>query len=293
MLDLLDRDDGLRAAVANLDAEIEPDEIYKRALVEGTLNKQTRDEIRVAVERAQKAYEIAAMSLFRDCSSYSFDSYQKSLASPVSLNDLENFTLKFLAKERRQVHRRNEALEFLTPEPLLKLGLAERYRNGTFDRSRAIRHSELDFFAIGHPFIDTMLRYIGDYEFGGHTAVRFLPVPWISEEALNLQFNFIVRTRVQRGDGTEYLFDLHTVVVGPGGQVDRDLSELAAGSYSMDAYNSAAFEAAAQAMDATTVQRAFTAAKAYLEGQVECWDWDEDVDLAGLAQLVTVPSSKV
>lgn len=80
-----------------LEAEIEPDEIYKRALVEGTLNKQTKEEIQEAVRRSQKAYEIATQSLFRDVSSYSFDKYKKELASPVSLKDLEGFTLKYLA----------------------------------------------------------------------------------------------------------------------------------------------------------------------------------------------------
>jgi SNF2 family DNA or RNA helicase len=62
-----------------LEAEIDPDEIYTRALVEGTLNKQTKDEIQAAVKRAQQAYQIATQSLFRDVSSYSFDKYEKEL----------------------------------------------------------------------------------------------------------------------------------------------------------------------------------------------------------------------
>jgi superfamily II DNA or RNA helicase len=275
-----------------LDAEIEPDEIYKRALVEGTLNKQTKDEIKVAVERAQKAYEIATMSLFRDCSSYSFDNYQKTLASPVSLNDLENFTLKFLAKERRQVQRKEGALEFLTPEPLHKLGLPERYRHGTFDRSRAIRHSELDFFAIGHPFIDTMFRYVGDYEFGGHTCVRFLSVPWIDESSSALQFNFTVRTRVQRGDWIEYLFDLYTVAVGSDGELDHRLAQLASEAYSLEPTIKSVPSAIAKPTPAR-LENAFQLAKSYLESKVTFWDWDEDVDLVGIANLVLIPESMV
>ena len=81
--------------------------------MEGTLNKQSKEEIRQAVERAQEAYQIATTSLFRDTSSYSFDSYQRELASPVGLKDLEEFTLKLLAKERRQVQRKDGFLEFL------------------------------------------------------------------------------------------------------------------------------------------------------------------------------------
>ena len=50
-----------------LESEIDPKEIYKRAMVEGNLNKQTQKEIDEAVKRAKRAYEIATQSLFRDC----------------------------------------------------------------------------------------------------------------------------------------------------------------------------------------------------------------------------------
>lgn len=276
---------------SQLDAEIEPDEIYKRALVEGTLNKQTKDEIKQAVDRAQKAYEIATTSLFRDCSSYSFDSYQRSLASPVSLNDLEDFTMKFLSRERRQVQRKDGVLEFLAPEPLRKLGLQERYENATFDRGRAIRHSELDFFAIGHPFVDTMLRFIGDYEFGGHTAVRYLPAPFLKKIEQGLQFNFTVRSRVQRGDGTEYLFDLYTVVIGEDGKVDERLSQLAMEAYSAEPKNLSA--SSSHEPDSATVEEAYRTAKSYLEEKVNLWDWEEDVDLVGTARIVAAPEMMV
>src|SRR6266702_5420400 len=104
-----------------------PDQIYKKALVEGTLNKQSKEEIRQAVERAQEAYQIATTSLFRDTSSYSFDSYKRDLASPVGLKDLEQFTLNFLIRELRQIQRKDSFLAFLTPEVLQKGGLPERY----------------------------------------------------------------------------------------------------------------------------------------------------------------------
>ena len=86
--------------------------------MDGTLNKQTKEEIQAAIRRAQEAFEIATQSLFKDASSYSFDSYQKALASPVNLKDLEDFTLKFLARERRQVQRKDGFYEFLTPEAM-------------------------------------------------------------------------------------------------------------------------------------------------------------------------------
>ena len=78
-----------------LESEIDPTKIYKRALVEGNLNKQTQQEIAEAVERAKRAYEIATQSLFRDVSSYSFDNYRRTIATELTLADLQQFTTRF------------------------------------------------------------------------------------------------------------------------------------------------------------------------------------------------------
>ena len=158
----------------------------------------------------------------------------------------------------------------------------------TFDRNTAIRHAEADFFALGHPFIDKMLGYIGDYEFSGHTAVRVLAAPWISELVSGLQFNFTVRKRVQRGDGTEYLFDLYTVVVRSDGKIDHRLAELAVSTYSIDSYEQS--EPAGFQPNATTIESAYHLAKSEIERRVKLWDWDEDVDLVGLAKLIAIPN---
>jgi superfamily II DNA or RNA helicase len=274
-----------------LETEIEPDEIYKRALVDGTLNKQTKEEIQEAVRRAQKAFEIATQSLFKDVSSYSFDSYQKALASPVKLKDLEDFTLKFLARERRQVQRKDGFYEFLTPEEMKENGLHERYRRATFDRSTAIRDSQADFLALGHPFIDAMLRRVGDYSFGGHSTVRVIRANGLGSAALQAgyQFNFMVRSRVQREDGDEYLFDLHTVVVLPDGSIDAELSSLAARSYGENELLMPQIERALGSLDKMDVEEAFHHAKNHVEQNAQLWDWDEDVELIGVARVVTLP----
>jgi superfamily II DNA or RNA helicase len=274
-----------------LEAEIEPEDIYKKALVEGTLNKQSKEEIQEAVRRAQKAYEIATQSLFKDVSSYSFDTYQRALASPVNLKDLEDFTLKFLARERRQVQRKDGFYEFLTPDSLSDERLPERYKSVTFDRATAIRNSQAEFLALGHPFVDAMLRRVGDYSFGGHTAVRV-----IQADALDLaspkagyQFDFTVRSRVQRDDGDEYLFDLHTFVVLPGGALDDKMAELAASEFSLpDGPDDAALEALRH-LESLDLDKAYQSAKAALEKRAQFWDWDEDVDLIGVVKLVAVP----
>ena len=269
-----------------LDAEIEPEQVYQRALVEGTLNKQTKEDIKEAVGRAQQAYEIATTSLFRDCSSYSFDSYRKNLASPVTLEDLEEFTLKFLLRERRQVQRKDGSLEFLTPDSLQKQGLREdRYRMVTFDRSRAIRNPQAEFFAIGHPFVDAMLRYVGDYDFGGDTAARVIRATHLDKPVVGYQFNFTVRNRVQREDGTEYLFDLYTVVITEDGTVDERLSELAASNYSLEAELPEVARTALDYGESVDIGSAYQSAKKHLEGSVQLWDWEEDVDLIGVAKV--------
>jgi superfamily II DNA or RNA helicase len=269
-----------------LEAEIDPEEIYTRALVEGTLNKQSKEGIRQAVERAQEAYKIATTSLFKDISSYSFDSYKRDLASPVELSDLEEFTVKFLGKERKQVQRKDGIVEFLTPESLRTKGLPERFRNVTFDRSTAIRNTQAEFFALGHPFVDTMLRYIGDYEFGGHTALRVIEAPEVRKITAGYQFNFTVRSRVSREDGDEYLFDFHTVFVRSDGSVDRKLADLAAKSYSLDEN---ADQAGLNQLEEIRVETAFESARDYLAKQIKVWDWDEEVDLIGVAKVAFIP----
>jgi superfamily II DNA or RNA helicase len=279
-------------ASLNWQLEIEPDEIYKRALVDGTLNKQTKEEIQEAVKRAQKAFEIATQSLFKDVSSYSFDSYQKALASPVSLKDLEDFTLKFLARERRQVQRKDGFYEFLTPEEMKGNGLDERYRRATFDRATAIRDSQADFLALGHPFIDAMLRRVGDYSFGGHTTVRMIPKNGMDSKVpmAGYQFNFMVRSRVQREDGDEYLFDLHTVVVLPDGSINAELSSLAASSYSENEPVAPQAERALDSLGKMDVEEAFQNAKAHVEQNAQLWDWDEDVELIGVTKTIALPN---
>jgi superfamily II DNA or RNA helicase len=276
-----------------LETEIDPDEIYKQALVDGTLNKQTKEEIQAAVRRAQEAFEIATQSLFKDASSYSFDSYQKALASPVTLKDLEDFTLKFLARERRQVQRKDGFYEFLTPEAMKEYGLDERYRMATFDRTTAIRNSQADFLALGHPFIDAMLRHVGDYSFGGHTTVRMIPITELDSKApqAGYQFNFIVRSRVQREDGDEYLFDMHTVVVLPDGSIDPNLCALVASSYSENESLSPQAENALVSLDRLDVEEAYEHAKNHVERNAQLWDWEEDVELIGVARVVTLPAN--
>lgn len=271
-------EEGIRTSLlGQMEGLVEYDRIYRRALVEEDLNKQSKEELSEAVKQAHKAYEIATTSLFRDVSSYSFDRFRKELATTVSLSDIQDFTERFLHKHRRVINKDGDRWSFLTPEGLKGDHLKKRYNGVTFNRSEAIADPDLEFFAIGHELVDAMFKNVGDYDFGGNTARRILK----SKERRSrsgIQFNFIVRTRVERDEGTEYLFDYHPVVVGEDYKVDLELAKLAVEQYTSD-----------EAKDPSTaamsdIERAYTVAKEYVEREVEdLWDWDEDVQLLNVA----------
>lgn len=254
-----------------LESEIDPTPIYQRAMVEGNLNRQTKEEIDQAVIRAQRAYEIATKSLFRDASSYSFDQYRRELKTDLTLADLQRFTERFMAKQRRQIQAREEFLEFLTPDSLKGFGLSERYRTATFDRELAIRRPDAEFLAIGHPFIDSMLAYVGSYDFGGLTAIRRIALKELAGVAGYL-FIFVVRRRITREDGDECLFDFQPIFVREDGEIDE--------SAATASVNTPATEAASGIVP-PDVGPSFEAAQRHLQTVGSLWDWEEDVEFIG------------
>lgn len=169
--------------------------------------------------------------------------------------------------------------------------LPERYKTVTFDRATAIRNSQAEFLALGHPFVDAMFRRVGDYSFGGHTAVRVIQADGFDSAApkAGYQFNFTVRSRVQREDGDEYLFDLHTFVVLPDGSLDDKLADLGAREFSLQDGPDGAASDALRHLESLDLDKAYLLARAALEKRAQFWDWDEDVDLIGTAKLVVVP----
>lgn len=257
-----------------LESEIDPARIYQRALVEGNLNKQTQQEIVKAVERARRAYEIATQSLFRDVSSYSFDSYRRELAADLTLNDLRGFTERFLAKHRRQVQQKPPFLEFVTPDILKPFGLPERFRAATFDRELAIKRTDADFLALGHPFIDAMLAYVGSYDFGGLTAARRISAPTLHGQSGYL-FVFIVRQLITREDGDECLFKFEPVFVTSAGEVDQEAATSAVAL--------AADESSPSSHAGPDIKSTFATAQKYLQEKSGIWDWADDVEFLGLS----------
>ena len=102
-----------------LESEIDPTKIYKRALVEGNLNKQTQQEIAEAVQRAKRAYRNRDTELcseiYRATLSIATDA---SWLSELTLGDLEQFTERFLANHRRQSQKKGDFVEFIVPDVL-------------------------------------------------------------------------------------------------------------------------------------------------------------------------------
>ena len=257
-----------------LEEEINPTEIYRRAFVEGDLNKQTQKEIAEAVQRAKRAYEIATQSLFRDVSSYSFDNYRKELASDLTLTDLSKFTERFLAKHRRQLQQRDSFLEFLVPEALKQFGLPERFKNATFNRQLAIKRGDAELLALGHPFVDTMLSYAGSYDFGGLTTIRHIQSPKLAGRS-GFLFIFVARQRITRDAGDECLFQFHPVFVNKEGRVDDESLETAV--------TATAIEADTSKCTPPDPMIAFEVARDRLENKMTLWDWIDDVEFLGMS----------
>ncbi len=256
-----------------LESEIDPTRIYQRAMVEGNLNRQTKEEIDEAVLRAKCAYEIATQSLFRDVSSYSFDHYRRELKTDLTLADLQRFTERFMAKHRRQIQQRDEFLEFLTPDALKGFGLDERYRTATFDRDLAIRRTDAEFLALGHPFVDSMLNCVGSYDFGGLTAIRRITDHELAGVTGYL-FAFVVRRRITREDGDECLFDFQPVFVRRDGTIDEAAASAAANHQGSES---------AHRQSPPDPSAFFQAAKLHLEKSANLWDWDDDVEFVGMS----------
>ncbi len=264
----------IKAALnGQLESEIDPADIYQRALVDGDLNKQTQTEITDAVARARRAYEIATQSLFRDCSSYSFDKYQRELATDLTLDDVRRYAERFLTQHRRQLQKKGDLVEFIVPEALQPWKLPERVRGATFDRDVAIRRSDAEFLALGHPVVDAMLEYVGSYEFGGLAAVRRIVCRELAGRSGYL-FLFVVRKRIGHESGDECLFHFHPIFVAADNQID---AKAAAASIALESKDETVSEAP------PNPEPFFELARKGLEERASLWDWDEDVEFLGMS----------
>ncbi len=152
--------------------------------------------------------------------------------------------------------------------------LKDRFRTATFDRELAIRRNDADFLALGHPFIDAMLGYVGSYDFGGLAAARRVESKELRGRQGHL-FIFIVRQRITREDGDECLFHFHPVFVSSDGSIDDHAARVAV--------DAPAAESSAPPSHDCDPQIAFDAAKASLEKSLELWAWEDDVEFVAMS----------
>ncbi|MPZ76760.1 MAG: DEAD/DEAH box helicase [Deltaproteobacteria bacterium] len=278
-----DPEDIKASMLGQLETEVDYNAIYKRAIVEQDI-AQSKEEIEEGIKKARLAFEIATNSLFKDVSGYSFPSYERDLKTDVDLEALKDFTERFLQHHHRQVQKKDGLIEFLTPDILRGPGIEDRYSKVTFDRKAAIDNPPLTFLALGHPFVDRMLRFCGDVNFGGYCALKSIENPRV-KACKGVHFNFVVRGRIQREDNEEFLFSLHPVFV----RDDKTMDEKTAKA-SIDSYGYPPSEDICQREIHSNdgADRAFEIAKTYLQGQIgeSIWDWDEDVSLLNLAAVV-------
>ena len=152
------------------------EKIYRDGLAKDDI-KPSQKEIDEAVKKAEKSYEVAYSSLFsKDIAPFNPDRFKHEVQSPLTLEDVKMFVLEFVRREGRKVTESEEGMfEFLLPDSLKGVeGLKRRYEKVTFDRAIAIRNSEAEFLAIGHPLTNAVLNYCGSVDFGGFTGSQVI-----------------------------------------------------------------------------------------------------------------------
>lgn len=196
------------------------EKIYRDGLARGNI-KPSQKEIDKAVKRAEKSYRIAYNSLFsKDIAPFNPDRFAHEVESPLKLEDLKTCVLEFVKREGRKVTESDDGtFEFLLPDCLNRVtGLKQRYHKVTFDRAVAIRNSDVEFMAIGHPFTDAVLRYCGSAGFGGFaTSKAVRRSPNVSDRGT--LFNFTVKVSKETPEGESVFFEFIPVFVHDDGTI--------------------------------------------------------------------------
>jgi len=141
----------------------------------------------------------------------------------------------------------------------------------------AIRRPDAEFLALGHPFVDAMLGYVGSYDFGGLTAIRHLTNPKLAGRS-GFLFALVVRQRITREDGDECLFRFEPVFVTPDGRIDEEAVT--------PALTGEANGASPTADRMPNPDNAFRVARQHLEENAAVWDWADDVEFLGVSWVV-------
>ena len=210
------------------------EKIYRDGLAKGNI-KPSQKEIDAAVKKAEEAYEIAYANLFsKDIAPFNPDRFKREVESPLTLEDVKAFVLEFVRREgRRVIELGDDMFEFLLPECLRAgPGLKQRYTKVTFIRTVAIRNSEAEFMAIGHPFTNAVMQYCGSADFGGLAGSQALDQPHALSGSGAL-FHFTVKMTKKTSGNESTFFEFVPVFVYDDGtvvskeRVEAIVSELA------------------------------------------------------------------
>lgn len=138
------------------------EQIYREALSE---NSATESEIEISegIKRAENAFRLAYDTVFQHAvSPFNPERFDKIVGSNLKLDDLREWLAAYLKLHgRRLMYRETEDLwEFLVPDALKdRLPADLRTVKGTFDRKRAMRDSNIELLAFGHPVIEMLGRH--------------------------------------------------------------------------------------------------------------------------------------
>jgi len=246
--------------------------IYRDGLARENL-KPSKAVIDKGIKNAEKAYEMAYSSLFsKDISPFNPERFKHEIQSPLTLADVEWFVSEFVKRNGRNFSPSADGMwEFLLPKCLGDVqGLESRYNRVTFDRKQAIRHSELEFMALGHPFTDAAVHYCGSVDFGGFAACRKIKCPALSG-LQGLHCNFIIKLTKSTPEGEAVSFDMVPIFVARDGTINEDAAEAALRTAS-HATGDASWAHAA-ALDSLYEQALKEVARKYADQGI----WDEDI----------------
>lgn len=205
------------------DENLNYEKIYRDGLAKGDI-RPSQKEIDEGVKKAEESYKIAYNSLFsKDIAPFNPDRFRHEVQSRLSLEDLKAFVLEFVRHEGRRVAESDDGLfKFLLPDSLKKVeGLKWRYEKVTFDRAAAIRNSDVEFMAIGHPFTNAVLNHYGSVDFSGMASLKT-----IRRSSLlygnGILFNFTVKVSKETQEDESVFFEFIPVFVRDDGMVSKE-----------------------------------------------------------------------
>jgi superfamily II DNA or RNA helicase len=204
------------------------EKIYREGLAKGNI-KPSQKEIDEGIKRAEQAYETAYASLFsKDIAPFNPERFKHEVQSPLSLQDVREFVLELVRREGRKVTETSDGTyEFLLPDCFKDVqGLKRRYAKVTFDRTMAIRHSEVEFMALGHPFTDAAIQRCASVEFGGMASRRTIENAAFAGTS-GVSFIFVVKITKTTAEGESIFFEQEPVFVKLDGSTDRNAAKAA------------------------------------------------------------------